>query len=103
MAEGRDGKRRGRQRKDSGSDQAGGDGAGKSSVARGAETDYGSEPLPRASGVPDLARGGASGGAGTESEGREDQHGRFAGRLEEGGGEAGKKAVAGGVCKGGTV
>src|SRR5579859_2791827 len=98
MAKGTNDKRR-----DSGGDQAGGDGAGKSSVARGVAADYGSEPLPRAGGVSDSARSGAGGGAGAESEGREDQHGRFAGRLEEGGGEAGKKAVAGGVCKGGTV
>src|SRR5512140_3072889 len=90
-------------RRDSGSDQAGGGGAGQSAVARGAAADYGSEPLSRAGGVFDVAGSGEGGGAGAESEGREDQHGRPASRLETGGGEAGKKTVAGGVCEGGAV
>jgi hypothetical protein len=91
------------ERRDTGGDMAGGGGTGESAVARGAASDYGSEPLPSAGRVSDAAGSGASGRAGTESEGREDQHGRFAGGLEECGGEAGKKAVAGGVCAGGQV
>ena len=52
---------------------------------------------------PTLREAVRAAGLGTESEGRKDQHGRSAVRLEEGGGEAGKKAVAGGVCEGRTV
>jgi len=65
--------------------------------SRGELRRNGSEPLSCAGGVQDLARCCAGGGAGTESEGREDQHGRYVVRSEEGGGEARKKTVACGV------